>query len=65
MSRPNTFVKIPKNRVGVLIGPNAGTKKLIEKSLGVKLDIDSDGGGVNISLNPETTDPSTLFELRK
>lgn len=65
MSRPNTFVKIPKNRIGVLIGPNAGTKKLIEKSLGVQLDIDSDGGGVNISLSPETTDPSTLFRAKE
>ena len=42
MSRPSSFMKVPKNRVGVLIGPNAATKELIERKLGVQLEIDSE-----------------------
>ncbi len=65
MSRPSTFVRIPKNRIGVLIGPNAVTKKLIEESLSVELEVDSDDGGVKICLKPETPDPSTLFRAKE
>ena len=30
MVRPSTLVKIPRNRIGALIGPRASTKELIE-----------------------------------
>lgn len=36
-------VKIPKDRVGALIGKKGRTKELIEKRTGVGLDIDSEG----------------------
>jgi len=65
MASPHTFVKIPKNRIGALIGPNASTKELIEKTLGVNLDIDSESGDVSINLAPETTDPSVLFRAKE
>jgi len=42
------YVRIPKERVGVLIGPEGATKKLIEESTGVTLDIDSKMGEVTI-----------------
>jgi ribosomal RNA assembly protein len=42
------FVRIPRERVGVLIGPEGKTKKMIEDSTGVKLDIDSNMGEVTI-----------------
>ena len=39
-------IRIPKDRVGVLIGKNGEIKKLIEKSTNIKLIIDEDGGVV-------------------
>jgi len=65
MARPSTFVKIPKNRVGALIGPAASTKGMIEERLDIKLDVDSESGGVNITLAPDASDPSMLFRARE
>ena len=64
LSRANTFVRIPKERVGVVIGPDGTTKKNIEEKLSVELEIDSDAGDVNISLSDKATDPSTLFRAK-
>ncbi|MBW3583311.1 MAG: KH domain-containing protein [Euryarchaeota archaeon] len=41
-------VKIPKDRVGVLIGPDGKTKGHIERRLGVRLLIDSEEGEVEV-----------------
>lgn len=65
MSRPSTLVKIPKNRIGALIGPAASTKEFIEKKLGIRLDVDSESGDVRITLLTETTDPSMLFRAKE
>lgn len=64
MTSGNAFLKIPSQRIGVLIGPNGKTKKKIEKELHVKLEIESDMGGVTISLPEERSDPSVLFRAR-
>ncbi len=48
-------VRIPKDRVAVLIGTNGETKEFIEKRLGVKLQIDSEGEV--IILEEEQYDP--------
>jgi ribosomal RNA assembly protein len=42
------YVKVPKERVGVLIGPDGKTKKLIEENTGVMLQIDSKEGDITI-----------------
>jgi len=64
LSRANTFVRIPKERVGVVIGPDGTTKKNIEEKLSVELEIDSDAGDVHISVTDNATDPSTLFRAK-
>jgi ribosomal RNA assembly protein len=64
MSKPNTFVRIPKERVGVLIGPDGQVKRDIEKRLQIKLEIDSEAGGVEINLDPNTTDPSLILRAK-
>jgi ribosomal RNA assembly protein len=64
MGKPNTFVRIPAERVGVLIGPDGVTKKNIEDKLSVKLQIDSQTGDVAIDLSEEAADPSMLFKAR-
>jgi ribosomal RNA assembly protein len=65
MSRPSTFVKIPKSRIGALIGRNASTKELIERKLGVQLEVDSESGDIGVSLAAETTDPSMIFRAKE
>ncbi len=64
MSKPNAFVRIPKERVGVLIGPEGAVKRDIEQRLKVKLEIESEAGGVEITLDEKATDPSSLFRAK-
>jgi len=51
------FVKIPRERIGVLIGQNGTTKDYIQKKLPVNLDIDSETGDVTITLRDDAEDP--------
>ena len=64
MAKPNTFIRIPTERVGVLIGPEGRTKKSIEEKLSVILKIDSATGDVTIDLAEKTSDPSLLFKAK-
>ena len=45
---PSDEFAIPKDRVAVVIGPNGGTKKTIEKGTKTKVRIDSKNGDVEI-----------------
>ena len=58
------FIKIPGDRVGVLIGPKGKTKKRLEATFQVDLTIDGDTGNVDIKLKPEHQDVSVLFTVR-
>ncbi len=64
MARASTFLKIPKERVGVLIGPEGKIKKIIENKLSVELQIDSESGDVAIMLAEKAEDPSLLFRAK-
>jgi ribosomal RNA assembly protein len=64
LSRASTFIKIPKERVGVLIGPEGRIKKSIEEKLSVEVQIDSDAGDVTITMAEKATDPSMLFKAK-
>jgi ribosomal RNA assembly protein len=64
MSKQTGFVRIPKERVGVLVGPDGKVKQYIEDKLMVKLEVDSELGDVNISLGEKASDPSVLFRAR-
>ena len=64
MSKPNSFVRIPKERVGVLIGSDGKVKRDVEERLQVKLEIESEAGGVEINLDEKATDPSVLFRAK-
>ncbi|HYA78090.1 MAG TPA: KH domain-containing protein [Verrucomicrobiae bacterium] len=59
----DTFVRIPKERVGILIGPEGQVKQHIEEKLQVKLDVDSDGNAT-ITLSEKATDPSLLLKAK-
>ena len=65
MSRPSTFVRIPKDRIGALIGPEGRIKERIEKQLGIEMSIDSETGDVTLTLAPNAEDPSVLFRAKE
>lgn len=58
------FIKIPKERIGVLIGAEGSVKEYIQRKLPVTLDIDSETGDVTITLREGAEDPSLLFKAR-
>jgi ribosomal RNA assembly protein len=64
MARASTFLRIPQERVGVLIGPEGETKKRIEEKLSVELQIDSEAGGVTLIMAEKAEDPSLLFKAK-
>lgn len=59
-----TYLKIPRDRVGALIGPKGKAKKRIEDFFGVVLTVDSDSGSVEIALNPNAKDVSVIFTVQ-
>jgi ribosomal RNA assembly protein len=65
VARANTFAKIPKDRIGALIGPDGQVKENIEKKLNVELTIDSETGDVTITLAKDGEDPSLLFRAKE
>ncbi len=65
MSMASSFVKIPRERIGVLIGPKGKVKQQIEEALRVKLDVDSATGGVTIYLGEDSEDPSGIFRAKE
>jgi len=55
---------IPRERVGVLIGPKGSVKSTIEQKLFVDLDIDSDTGSVYIGVKTSSLDPSSALRAK-
>jgi ribosomal RNA assembly protein len=64
MPKQSGFVRIPKERVGVLVGPDGKTKQYIEDRLNVALQINSEAGDVTILIPENAEDPSVLFRAR-
>jgi ribosomal RNA assembly protein len=64
MPKQSGFVRIPKERVGVLVGPDGKTKQYIEDRLNVTLQINSEAGDVTILIPENAEDPSVLFRAR-
>lgn len=65
MAGPSTFVKIPKDRIGALIGPDGRVKERIEKQLRIEIGVDSETGDVTLTLSPNAEDPSVLFRAKE
>jgi len=62
--RASTFLRISKERIGVLIGPEGKTKKSIEEKLKVKLQIESETGGITLLQAEDAEDPTLLFRAK-
>lgn len=59
------YVKIPKERVGVIIGPKGETKKLIEDKTACQLEIDSESGKVDITCEEDPLKEFRVLETIK
>ena len=60
-----TYIRIPDDRVGVLIGPQGKNRKKIEATFGVAITVESDTGNVEIKVNEDQPDVSVLFTVKK
>jgi ribosomal RNA assembly protein len=60
----NEYLKIPKERVGVLIGKDGATKEHIENMTKTKLDIESETGSITIAPTEEMEDPLGVWKVR-
>jgi len=49
MSKFNYAIKVPKERIGVLIGKNGEIKKKIEEETHIQIDVDSKEGEIRVS----------------
>ena len=58
------FVRIPKDRVAVVIGKKGKTKREIERRTKTKIEIDSETGEVFITATKETDDPLAVWKAR-
>ena len=59
-----TFIRIPEDRVGVLIGPKGKNRKKIESTFDVVLIVESETGNVEIKLNENQKDVSVIFTVK-
>ncbi|MEM3737031.1 MAG: KH domain-containing protein [Candidatus Bathyarchaeia archaeon] len=60
----NLRMKIPEERVGVLIGPKGSFKRKIEKLCNVNLVVSSDTGVVEFEPSSAPSDPTAIFKLQ-
>jgi ribosomal RNA assembly protein len=56
------FHKIPKDRIGAMIGPDGQTKREIMKRTGIRVDVDSENGEVTIDYE-NARDPSMVLKI--
>ncbi|MHA2387873.1 MAG: KH domain-containing protein [Candidatus Hodarchaeales archaeon] len=57
-------IKIPRSRIGVLIGKKGETKAEIESLAGVNVQVNSDDGSIVIVSNENTIDPTYVWKAR-
>jgi len=57
------YIRIPHDRVGVLIGPDGKVKSRIEKTFKVNIIIESESGNVEIVLTAAQPDVSIIFTV--
>ena len=65
MEGNKTYIKIPGDRIGALVGPEGTVKNVIERKLSVDLQVNSETGRVQITIPPETKDPTVLFRAKE
>ncbi|MEM2904879.1 MAG: KH domain-containing protein [Candidatus Bathyarchaeia archaeon] len=56
--------KVPRDRIGVLLGVKGAVKAKLEKEAGVQIKVDSETGDVEITPSEDTKDISTTFNAK-
>lgn len=56
------FLKIPRDRIGAMIGPAGRVKRDIEKKTGINLEVDSESGEVTIHYD-HAKDPAMVLKI--
>lgn len=56
-------IKIPGERIGVLVGPSGSVKKMLEERTGAGLDIDSETGAVSIGSSGDPLQAMRLMDV--
>ena len=58
------YIKIPRDRIAVVIGPRGKTRKVLERRSGIKIDVDTDQNEVTVHDEPEGTDPLMVLKMQ-
>ncbi len=58
------YIKIPKDRIGAVIGPKGQTRKLLEKRAGVPIEVDSEANEVTIHDETDGANPLDILKLQ-
>ena len=58
------YLKIPRERVPILIGKHGTAKKEIEKVTQTKIDVDSESGSISIEPLEESEDPLSVWKTK-
>lgn len=58
------YVRIPRDRVAVMIGENGATRKMLERRSGLKLDVDTENNEVTIHDEVAGSDPLMVLKMQ-
>ncbi len=58
------YIRIPKDRIGVLIGPKGKMRKQLSQRSGIKMDVDSEQNEVTLHDEIEGVDPLMLLKMQ-
>ncbi|MHA1608116.1 MAG: KH domain-containing protein [Candidatus Freyarchaeota archaeon] len=58
------YIKVPKERIGVIVGKKGEVKRRVEQETKTKITIDSKDGVVSIEATDETDDPLAVWRAR-
>jgi len=64
VDKPIVSVRVPIDRIGVIVGKEGTVKKKLESLFGVKLMIDGSTGDIEIQFDPSNTDRLKIEKLR-
>jgi len=59
------YAKIPKERIGVIIGPKGETKKFIEDKTACQLEVDSESGKIDVTCEEDPLKEFRILETLK
>ena len=64
MVEAEIHVKLPYERIGVIIGSDGSVKRMLEDALQVAISVDSSTGDICLKMNTELHDPTIIFRAR-